>query len=69
MRRSGAVHVTLAEICGWPANEPEAILDRRLERLAELVATGPALDVDELFLVGAAQHEPAGLPTRPARRL
>src|SRR5207244_578270 len=37
---------------------PEAIPDRRLERVAELVASGPSFDVDQLVAIDSSQHNP-----------
>jgi hypothetical protein len=38
----------------------EPIPDGRLERVAKLVASGPALDVDKLVAIESAQHDPLG---------
>jgi hypothetical protein len=39
---------------------PEPIPDRRLERVAELVASGPPLDVAQLVAIDSTQHNPVG---------
>ena len=41
---------------------PEPIPDRRLERVAELVASAPPLDVDQLVAIESTQHDPVGAP-------
>ena len=38
----------------------EPIPDRRLERVAELVASGPPLDVDQLVAIESTEHDPVG---------
>ena len=62
-----------APICGCPhhragdlrlaGERPEAIPDRRLERVAELVATGPTFGVDDPVSVNAAEHDPVDATT------
>jgi hypothetical protein len=37
---------------------PEPIPDRRLERVAELVASDPPLDVNQLIAIESTQHDP-----------
>jgi hypothetical protein len=41
----------------------EAIPDWRLECVAELVATGPTLEVDQLLAVESTQHDPVDAAT------
>jgi hypothetical protein len=41
---------------------PEPIPDRSLEREAELVASAPPLDVDQLVAIESTQHDPVGAP-------
>ena len=57
-----------AAVCRRPDDGPgdqrltgersEPIPDRRLERVAELVASGPSLDVDQLVAIDSTQHDP-----------
>ncbi len=44
---------------------PEPIPDRRLECVAELVASGSPLDVDQLVAVQAAQNDPVDTAAPP----
>ena len=48
---------------GLSCEGPEAIPDRHLERVAEFVAAGPPLDVDQLTPVEPTQHDPVDLTT------
>ena len=48
----------------WLAGErAEAIPDWRLECVAELVATGPTLDIDQLLAVESTQNDPVDVTT------
>jgi hypothetical protein len=45
--------------------QAEAIPDWRLECVAELVATAPTLDVDQLLAVEPTEHNPVDVTTSP----
>jgi hypothetical protein len=61
VRRGGATSSALTRAprsTSHRGERPEPIPDRRLERVAELVASGPSLDVDQLVAIGSTQHDP-----------
>jgi len=70
-RRSAVVHTTVPGNPRLAGERAEPIPYRRLERVAQLLVSGPPLDVDELVAVQAAQHgpvDPAAAPGAAAER-
>jgi len=63
--RSALVHTTVPGDLRLSGERTEPIPDRRVERMAELVASGPPLDIDQLVAIKTAQHDPVGATSPP----
>ena len=55
--------MTVPTIRGLTGEGPEAVPDGRLERVAQLVVSGPPLEVDHLVAIEPTQHDPVRATT------